>query len=382
VCSVRWIEKLQEVGIRRTGTPKTGFRYLLPDGGKPKRADLDRIRELKIPPAWTDVFVNPLPSAKLQAIGRDKAGRWQYRYHEDFMKRQASAKYRRLLRFAAALPRIRAAVDRDLRRRGLQRERVLASMVRILERCFMRPGSEEYARNNRSYGLATVRPRHVRLEGDKVVFDYRGKSGQRQIRELEDRRVAGIVRELLRTPGRDVFKFVDGEGEIVDVRRRHINEYIREIAGAPFTAKDFRTWAGTLLCASEIARGARESEPGRGVHKKVANAAVKAVAEKLGNTPAVARASYISPAVLDGFQRGRVLGCSLEPEGVVVVTARDGLHEVERELVSFLRASVARRSSGPKLRVIAGGGRAAAATQRPAGTAAKPVTRAARGPER
>ena len=216
------IEKLRETGLRRVGSPRRGFRWVKPDGRAAAAADVRRARGLRVPPAWTDVHVSPSDAAKLQAIGRDRAGRWQYRYHPGFVRRQASAKYRRLLRFAAALPRIRRAVDRDMGRRGLGRERVLASMVRILESCFMRPGSEAYAVANRSYGLATIRPRHVRLEGDTVIFDFRGKSGQRQVRELRDRRVARLVRELLALPGRDVFKFVQ-EGEVVDVRRRHLN---------------------------------------------------------------------------------------------------------------------------------------------------------------
>jgi DNA topoisomerase-1 len=315
------------------------------------------------------------PAAKLQAIGRDQAGRWQYRYHPAFVARQSQAKYRRLLRFADALPRIRAAVGRDLRRRGLARERVLAAMVRILEACHMRPGSEAYALANRSYGLATLRPRHVQVRGALVTFDYRGKSGQRQVRELRDARVARIVRALLAVPGRDVFKFEQG-GAIVDVRRRHLNQYLREISGAPFTAKDFRTWAGTLLCASELARRAEALAP-RASRKKVAAAAVKAVAVRIGNTPAVARASYVSPAVLDGFARGRVVSCALADGEVLGAGA--GLGEAERALVALLRAG---GKGPPRLRVLAGGGRGEAPRAAPSGTGAKPARRAARRAER
>ena len=238
------VEELQRVGLRRRGSPAAGFSWWTPEGRRVPRRELERLRALRLPPAWTDVYASPAASAKLQAIGRDRAGRWQYRYHPDFVRRRAAAKYRRLLRFAAALPRIRAVVRRDMRRRDLSRERVLAAMIWILERCCMRPGSEAYAREHQSYGLTTLRPRHVRIEGHRIVFDYRGKSGQRQVRELADRRVARLVRALLRVPGRDVFKFVE-DGAVVDVRRRHLNAYLREVAGVPFTAKDFRTWAGT-----------------------------------------------------------------------------------------------------------------------------------------
>jgi len=374
------IHDLQQTGIRRIGTPRAGFRYLKPDGRPPARADLERIRDLRIPPAWTEVRVTPLPASKLQAIGRDRAGRWQYRYHPDFARRRASAKYRRLLRFAAALPRIRAAVARDMRRRELSRERVLAAVVRLLESCQMRPGSETYARENGSFGLTTLRPRHVKVAGTLVVFDYRGKSGQRQIRELRDRRIARLVCELLRVPGRDVFKFVEG-GEVVDVRRRHVNAYIRAAAGAPFTAKDFRTWAGTLLCASALAEAAERGGAERR-RARIAKEAMKAVAAKLGNTPAVVRASYVSPAVLEAFAKGRVIGCCLGARDVLGAPRRGGLHDAEREVLALLRASAAGKANGPDLRVVRGAARPVARPTRPAGATAKPFRRAARGPER
>jgi DNA topoisomerase-1 len=385
---VRAIEKLQRSGIRRLGTPASGFRYVRADGRHVAAAEVERIRALRLPPAWTDVHVSPAAGAKLQAIGRDRAGRWQYRYHPDFTKRQAASKYRRLLRFAEALPRIRARVERDFRRRGLSRERVLAGMVRIVEATAMRPGSEAYARENRSFGLATVRPRHVHVEGDRVVFDYRGKSGQRQVREVRDRRVARLVREVLAVPGRDAFKFVE-DGEVVDVRRRHLNAYLRDAAGAPFTAKDFRTWVGTLLCAGELARRLPDVVPGRTSLKKVANAAVKTVAERLGNTPAVARGSYISPAVLAGFARGRCVASALGPDDVVGLDLpAGGLHPAERALADFLREA-SRGRVGTGLRLLQGGGRGAreddgreGAAREPAGAVAKPMKRAARGPDR
>ena len=377
---MRALERLQRTGLRRLGTPASGFRYVRADGRPAGAADVERIRALRLPPAWTHVHVSTAAGAKLQAIGRDKAGRWQYRYHPDFVRRQSAAKYRRLLRFAAALPRVRARVERDFRRRGLGRERVLAAMIRILEATAMRPGSETYARENGSFGLATVRPGHVRVQGTRVVFDYRGKSGKRHVREVRDRRIANLVRELLAVPGRDVFKFVE-EGEVIDVRRRHLNAYIREAAGAPFTAKDFRTWAGTLLCASELALREREIVAGRTSRKRLAQAAVTAVAERLGNTPAVARGSYISPAVLDGFAQGEVVGSCLRPEDVLGLARGGGLHPAERALARFLEAVARRAPGGPRLRLVRGGARSEA-TRRPSSALGKPDRRAARGPER
>jgi DNA topoisomerase-1 len=382
---VKAIDKLQRTGIRRLGTPRTGFRYVRADRKPVPGAEAERIRALKLPPAWTEVLVSPLPSAKLQAIGKDRAGRWQYRYHVDFTKRRSAAKYRRLLRFASALPRIRTHVERDVRRRGLAKERVLAAMVRIIEATAMRPGSEAYAVENGSFGLATVRPRHVRVHGEEVTFDYRGKSGLRHVCAVRDRRIARLVREVLAIPGRDVFKFVEG-GEIQDVRRRHLNAYVRDAAGAPFTAKDFRTWAGTLLCASELARRMPEVVPGRTSLKKVANAAVKSVAERLGNTPAVARSSYISPAVIQEFARGRCVSCGLASDDVLgLELPRGGLHPAEVALVELLRTAPRSSAKQPAPRLLAGGvpgTRNGTGARNAGGVVAKPMKRAARGPER
>jgi DNA topoisomerase-1 len=372
---VRTVDRLAAEGIRRLGSPRAGFRWRTADGRRPVREVLERIRALRIPPAWTDVRVAPLATAKVQAIGKDRAGRVQYRYHPEFQRRRASAKYRRLLRFAAALPRIRAAVARDLRRGDLSRAHVLAAMVRLTDCCHMRPGSRAYARDHGTYGLTTLRPRHARVAGDRVVFDYRGKSGRRQVRELRDAAVARLVRRLLALPGGDLFKFLDG-GEAVDVRRRHLNAYLRELSGKPFTAKDFRTWAGTLVCASALCRCAPATTAAS--RKRAVRAAVEAAADRLGNTPAVARGSYVSPAVFAAFARGRTLGVGLAP-GEVVVRAR-GLHPAERALVALLRSTV-RPPVSAGLRLLRGGRHAAAADgtlRAAAGATARPPRRAAR----
>jgi DNA topoisomerase-1 len=331
------LERLQREGIRRVGTPRSGFRYLAPGGKRLANGAIGRIQALRVPPAWTDVFISREPNGKLQAIGKDKAGRWQYRYHPTYRQRQENAKYRRLVRFAEALPRMRAAVERDLRKRGLVRERVLAAVVHIIATCFMRAGSQEYADKNRSYGVATIRAKHVSLEGDLVRFDYPGKFGKRQVRELRDARIARVVRECLRVPGPDLFKFIGADGEVVDVRRRHVNAYIKEAMGAPFTAKDFRTWAGTLICACELARHGASVVPGRTDRRRIVAAAVKATAARLGNTPAVCKSSYIFPAVVEGFAKGCVIREHLE--AVEELSRQRGLHGSEKALVELLAAS-------------------------------------------
>lgn len=328
------IDNLIRTGHRRLGTPKAGFSWRTADGKPVSRVEAERLHALRLPPAWSDVRASPSAGAKVQAIGKDKAGRWQYRYHPEFTRRREQAKYRRLLRFAEALPRLRRAVDRDLARPGLPREKVLACGVRIVMTCFMRAGSEVHMRENGSFGVATLRAKHVKVSGSRVRFDFPGKSGRRHVRELRDARVARVVKQLLAVAGRDLLKFEADDG-FVDVRRRHLNAYLREVTGGPFTSKDFRTWAGTLICACELARRAPELIPGRTSAKRTVSAAVKATAEVLGNTPAVCRSSYINPGVLDAFERGRVLSRYV---GAVEELASHlhGLHGTERALLELL----------------------------------------------
>ena len=330
------LERLQQLGIRRLGSPRRGFRYAYPDGRKPRASELSRIEALKLPPAWSKVAISPNAHAHLQAIGKDGAGRWQYRYHARQVEKREAEKYKRLLEFARALPRLRKRVTADLRRSGLGREKVLACILRILGTCYIRPGSEVYAEENGSYGLATLRPRHVAVRGDTVTFDFPGKSGKRQLRELRDRQVARVIRELLKLPGRDVFKFRLDDGAVVDVRRRHINDYIQEIMGEDYSAKDFRTWAGTLICACALARAhERVARTDKRVRKKTLVAAVKETSEHLGNTPAVARASYIAPPVLTHFERGRVVDRYFQTVEELHAMA-SGLHCSEEALLRLL----------------------------------------------
>src|SRR5215208_5350262 len=213
------IERLQNIGIRRLGTPKRGFRYK-PQSGRLTKTDLDRINDLKIPPAWTDVFINPAANGTVQAIGKDGAGRWQYLYHQNHTRAQELRKFRRITKFAKAIPKMRGTVSRHLRQPGLTRERVLAAVLRILSTCYMRPGSEVYASEHGSYGIATLRRKHVTVKGDLVEFDFPGKSGVRQYRQLRDRQVARVIRSTMKLPGFNVFKYVDEEGKVVQVTGR------------------------------------------------------------------------------------------------------------------------------------------------------------------
>ncbi len=334
------IERMQQAGIRRLGTPQRGFRYVRPDGRPVPAREAQRIAAMKLPPAWKHVFVSGSPGAKLQAIGQDSAGRWQYRYHPSFTKKQGEAKFQRIVDFARALPRLRRRVAADLRQKGLGRNRVMACLLRILGTCFIRPGSQQYADENQSFGLATLRARHVKLKGDTVIFDFPGKSGQHQHRELKDRQVARVVRECLKVRGRDVFKFILDDGLVVDVRRRHINEYIREVMGERYSAKDFRTWGGTLICACALARAQGRVCDAAGLRavKKTMVAAVKEAATHLGNTPAVARDSYIYPSVLAMFEQGRVVGRYFESVDELAQHEKPGLHCAEKALLEMLES--------------------------------------------
>ncbi len=328
------IERLQRNGIRRLGTPKRGFRYVSADGRPVARAVRSRIEAITIPPAWKNVFIHPSPRAAVQAIGQDRAGRWQYLYHEAHAARRGQEKFRRLVHFADALPVMRRTVAQHLALPGLRREKVLACILRILSSCFMRPGSQAYAKENGSYGIATLRPRHVRVQGDRIEFDFPGKWGKQQYREMRDRRVARIVRELAKYPG-EVFKFKNGDGQWVDVRRRDINDYIKEVMGEAFSAKDFRTWAGTLICACALARAGADGADSKTARKRKIVAAVKETAEKLGNTPAICRSSYIYPAVLKRFENGRVIEqCFADVEELA---RRRSLHASEKALLRMLK---------------------------------------------
>ena len=290
-------------GIRRLGRPKA-FRYVSPKGRPVASRERARIRALVIPPAWTEVWICPDPRGHLQATGRDARGRKQYRYHPRWRDVRDEDKYGRLADFGRALPAIRRRIARDLRRRGLSREKVLAAVAKLLETTFIRVGNDEYARQNRSYGLTTMRDAHVRVSGSKVRFLFRGKSGVAHQLELDDRRLARIVRQCRDLPGQELFQYLDDRGRVVDVGSEDVNAYLKDITGTDFTSKDFRTWAGTVLAATLLC----EAEPSTSATagKKAVTRAIDEVARRLGNTRAVCRKSYVHPAVIDAYLDGTI----------------------------------------------------------------------------
>jgi DNA topoisomerase-1 len=304
VAGLRYVSDLSLPGIRRVGRASR-IRYLHPDGRSvTDRTTLQRIASLVIPPAWTDVWICPRPDGHLQATGRDARGRKQYRYHSRWRDVRDEVKYERLLDFAARLPQIRERTDADLLRPGLPREKVLAAVVQLLEKTLVRVGNDEYARDNGSIGLTTMRDGHARIEGTTLTFTFRGKSGVRHAVGLHDRRLARIVKACRDLPGQELFQYVDDAGEQRTVDSSDVNAYLKDIAGEAFTAKDFRTWAGTVLAACELSKQPRCTSAADG--KRRVATAIEAVARRLGNTRAVSRKCYIHPAVIDAYIRGEV----------------------------------------------------------------------------
>jgi DNA topoisomerase-1 len=291
-------------GIRRT---KAGHGFNYKDAeGKPVTGEptLDRIRKLAIPPAWTDVWIAATERGHIQATGRDVKGRKQYRYHERWREVRDGGKYDRLIAFGHALPRLRKQVDHDLVRRGLPREKVLAAVVRVMEITLIRVGNEEYAKTNKSFGLTTLRDRHAKVGAAKAVFEFRGKSGKVHTTGFSDRRLARIVKACQDLPGQRLFQYLDDDGQRHAVESADVNAYLRDALGDDFSAKDFRTWAGTLAAARALVtlpECQSEAEARRNI-----NTCVKAVAGVLGNTPAVCRKAYIDPAVLKAYEAGEL----------------------------------------------------------------------------
>jgi DNA topoisomerase I len=315
---------------------RNGVDYRLPDGALVRDIEtLRRIRSLVIPPAWTEVWICLDPAGHLQATGRDQRGRKQYRYHPRWREVRDEAKYGKLLVFAKALPLIRARVAEDLKRRGLPRERVLAAIVRLMETTLFRVGNTEYAKANKSFGLTTLRDRHVAIEGGHIRISFRGKSGKQHGTDINDRRLAGIVKDCRDLPGYELFQYLDEDGERRSVGSADVNDYLREVTGEDITAKDFRTWAATQLAAQALREFENFDSEAR--RKKAIVDAVKKVASHLGNTPAICRRSYIHPAVLDGYMDGTLL------EGLANETQRyleeniHGMTPEEAAVTAFLR---------------------------------------------
>jgi DNA topoisomerase-1 len=298
---------------RGAGRSAHGFRYLAPGGTAVREhATLVRIKALAIPPAWRDVWICPRDDCHLQATGRDARGRKQYRYHARWREVRDETKYGRVAAFARALPRIRRRVSLDLARAGLPREKVLATVVRLLETTFIRVGNEEYARENESFGLTTLRDRQVRVRGSTLEFKFRGKSGVPHEIELSDPRLAAIVRRMQDLPGEELFQYVDEHGETHAIESADVNGYLKEIAGDEFTSKDFRTWAGTVLAAEELRRIGAFNSLAEG--KRNVAQAIGIVASRLGNTKAVCRKCYVHPAVVESYLDGSLLD-ALRPGG-------------------------------------------------------------------
>ena len=291
---------------RRAAKVKAGFHFFDTAGKRlTDPAEIQRIRSLAIPPAYTDVWICPSPRGHLQATGRDAKGRKQYRYHPRWRETADANKYGRVMAFAAALPGIRRRVEADLGRPGLPREKVLATVVKLLETTLIRVGNEEYARTNHHYGLTTLRNRHVRVQGGRIEFSFRGKSGIDHTVELKNPRLARIVRHCQEIPGQDLFQYLDENGDRQNLDSADVNAYLQEISGQPFTAKDFRTWAGTVLAAMALQEF--ESFDSQAAAKKNIVNAIEHVAERLGNTPTVCRKCYIHPAILEAYIDGSML---------------------------------------------------------------------------
>jgi DNA topoisomerase-1 len=327
-------------GITREGEHPDRV-YRDPDGDVVEDEEiLARIRSLAIPPAWTDVWICLLPDGHIQATGRDAKGRKQYRYHPRWRAVRDDTKFHRMIEFGAALPRIRKRVEENLELRGLPREKVVATVVRLMETTFIRVGNDEYAIKNASYGLTTLQDEHVAIHGSRIQFDFRGKSGVVHGKELKDARLARIVKRCQDLPGQTLMQYLAEDGTPRTIGSGDVNAWLREVSGEPFTSKDFRTWAGTLLAFLALRAVERpSSEAGR---KRAVNTALDRVAARLGNTRAVCRKSYVHPAVIEAFVQGELVRLGPVPEEAVEATLPE-LHAEERALLSFLTRREAER---------------------------------------
>ncbi len=335
-------------GLRRRKAGK-GFSYVGPDGGKVRDAAvLKRIKSLAVPPAWTDVWICPRANGHIQATGRDARGRKQYRYHARFREVREGTKYQHMLAFAESLPAIRKKVSDHLALRGLPREKVLATVVQLLEATLIRVGSDEYARQNKSYGLTTLKTRHVEVNGSELRFNFKGKSGKVWRLGIRDRRIAKVIRACQDLPGQELFQYVDESGEARDVTSSDVNAYLREISGEDITAKDFRTWHGTVLAAMALQEFEKfDSQAGA---KKNIKEAIQQVAARLGNTPTICRKCYIHPEILTTYIEGSLL---LEVKKKVESELRDDLSGLKPEEAAVLTLLQARLSVTLKDKLVA-----------------------------
>lgn len=334
---------LYRTGIQRLGSKEKGFSYRYPDGAAVReRRVLERIEELRIPPAWTDVRVARTSSAKVQAVGYDSAGRLQYQYSPKYRAQKEKEKFDRILRFGDKLPEMRRVTSEHLAHEKLDREKVLACMTRLINAAYFRVGDERYAKKNKTYGIATLRRKHLTVDGDAVTFEYRGKWGQMQRKCVADPKLTEVVQECAALPGYEIFKYKEG-GSVRDVKSRDLGAYIKEIMGPEFSPKDFRTWAGTLVAAVKLAEIGAETDEKKA--QKNVLAAVDAVAERLGNTRAIARSSYVSPRVVEHYLEGSVIARQAEKIEEIILAEQNGLTDGETALLELLQRKLRRELS-------------------------------------
>ncbi|MEK6210516.1 MAG: DNA topoisomerase IB [Pseudomonadota bacterium] len=334
---LRYVSPAQP-GIRRVKAGKS-FAYLSPQGKRvTDEKTLARIRSLVIPPAWRDVWICTDPQGHLQVLGRDARGRNQYRYHPRWREVRDENKYGRLIAFAKVLPKIRARTRRDLAKPGLPREKVLATVVQLLEKTLIRVGNEEYAKLNDSYGLTTLQDKHAKVQGGKVRFQFRGKSGVSHQIELDDPRLAKIVKACQELPGHELLQYVDDDGTVHDVGSEDVNKYLHEIAGEEFTAKDFRTWVGTVLAAHALQE--LHSFDSQAEAKRNIVSAIETVAERLGNTKAVCRKCYVHPEVLNAYLDGSLVS-TLQQRAAVMAKSLGKLSPEEAAVLTLLQRRLA-----------------------------------------
>jgi DNA topoisomerase I len=354
VLPVEPVESAKAAGLRyvsdeRPGFSRVrcghGFRYLDQNGKELRNpAHLRRIKSLAIPPAWTDVWISPIENGHLQATGRDARRRKQHRYHPKWREVRDETKYNRMIAFARVLPKIRKRLAKDLKDPGLSRNKVLAAIVKLLEVSLIRVGNHEYARDNKSYGLTTIRNGHAKVRGKKITFDFRGKSGKDHLVEIEDPHLATVVKRCQDMPGQELFGYVDDDGKPQDVKSEDVNAYLSEIGGGDFTAKDFRTWAGTVLAAVAL-KEAKKFHTKAQAKKNVVEA-IETVAARLGNTPSVCRKCYVHPAVVNSYLEGEMLRTARRRAEREIVNHLPRLAPEEASVLTLLQQRTALEANG------------------------------------
>jgi len=311
----------------------TGFSYRNKAGIITDTAVLDHINSLVIPPAWSDVQINPSPKARVMAKGKDQAGRQQAIYNPAFRKKQEAKKFDRTLRFAAKLPKLRKQIEKDLRRRKLGKEKVLATIVTLIDQAYFRVGNEKYAKENKSYGITTLRRKHTTVKGKTVTFDFVGKSGKEHIKTVTDTHIAGIIKQLDELPGQEIFRYQADDGSMHDLHSADVNNYIKAAMGDEFSAKDFRTWGGTLVATTLLIKAERSHN--EKIRDKIITEVVKQTAEKLGNTPAIARSAYIDPRIIQAYHHPS--GIVAMKESLDTIRPRKYLSRDEAKLLHLLK---------------------------------------------